>query len=165
MKATSSVVNVKYISCDWESMREYNEANDTYRCRVLFSEVSTSEGTSNKALAFLQRVTSNNLCAVVVNLDSEEYGKTEDEKTATLEGEIKGEVIPLTIVSVALDKTYYTPTGIPVDVRKIAYIGTGDFEAQAVASISRKIAKQLENDELSEEDPTKMDDTKPKRSR
>lgn len=166
MKATSKTINATYVSMDWESLKDYNEQNDCYRCRVLFSEVNTTdENVSNKALAFLQKVTSSNVYSIVVNLDSEEYGKTEEEKTKTFEDAVKGENIPLTIVSVALEKTYYTETGIPVDMRKIAYIGTDNHEEQAIASVTRRLAKQLEDEELFESDPTKKGAEEDKRKR
>ena len=171
MKATSKTISATFQQMDWESMREYNEAKDTFRCRVTFSEVSkTDEGETNKAYALLQRVTSGNLYSIVVNLDSEEFGKDEEEKTETFENAMKDEngkliPIPLTIVSVSLGKTYYTSEGLPVDMRKIAYIGTDDHEEQAIASVTRRLAKQLENEELFESDPTKekADEKKAKR--
>ena len=171
MKATSKTISATFQQMDWESMREYNEAKDTFRCRVTFSEVSkTDEGETNKAYALLQRVTSGNLYSIVVNLDSEEFGKDEEEKTETFENAMKDEngkliPIPLTIVSVSLGKTYYTSEGLPVDMRKIAYIGTDDHEEQAIASVTRRLAKQLEDEELFESDPTKekADEKKAKR--
>lgn len=161
MKATTKVIKATFVSMDWDSVREYNEEKNTFRCRVTFSEVSkTDEGETNTALAFLQEVTSGNLYSIVVNLDSEQYGKDEDEKIETFVKAMhdkKGELIPvpLSVVSVSLDKTYYTNEGLPVDMRKIAYIGTDDHEEQAIASVSRRLAKQLENEELFESDPTK----------
>lgn len=161
MKATTKVIKATFVSMDWESMREYNDANNTFRCRVTFSEVSkTDEGETNTALAFLQEVTSGNLYSIVINLDSEKYGKDEDEKSETFIKAMhdkKGELIPvpLSVVSVSLDKTYYTSEGLPVDMRKIAYIGTDDHEEQAIASVTRRLAKQLDDEELYESNPTK----------
>lgn len=161
MKATSKTISATFSQMDWESMRDFNDANNTFRCRVTFSEVSkTDEGETNTAYALLQRVTSGNLYSIVVNLDSEEFGKDEDEKSEMFENAMKDEngkliPIPLTIVSVSLDKTYYTSQGLPVDVRKIAYIGTDDHEEQAIASVTRRLAKQLEDEELYENNPTK----------
>lgn len=161
MKATSKTISATFSQMDWESMREYNDANNTFRCRVTFSEVSkTDEGETNTALMFLQGVTSGNLYSIVVNLDSEQFGKDEEEKSETFENAMRGEdgkliPIPLTIVSVSLGKTYYTSEGLPVDMRKIAYIGTDDHEEQAIASVTRRLAKQLEDEELFESDPTK----------
>ena len=170
MKATSKTISATYVAMDWESMREYNEEKSTYRCRVTFSEVSkTDEGETNIALAFLQKVTSGNLYSIVVNLDSKEYGETEEDKQTTFESFMSDEKgvktpIPLTIVSVALDKTYYTAEGLPVDMRKIAYIGTDNHEEQAIASVTRRLTKQLEDEELFEADPTKKQvEEKPRR--
>ena len=170
MKATSKTISATYVAMDWENMREYNEEKSTYRCRVTFSEVSkTDEGETNTALAFLQKVTSGNLYSIVVNLDSKEYGETEEDKQTTFESFMSDEKgvkipIPLTVVSVALDKTYYTAEGLPVDMRKIAYIGTDDHEDQAIASVTRRLTKQLEDEELFEADPTKKQaEEKPKR--
>ena len=170
MKATSKTISATYVAMDWESMREYNEEKSTYRCRVTFSEVSkTDEGETNTALAFLQKVTSGNLYSIVVNLDSKEYGETEEDKQTTFESFMSDEKgvkipIPLTVVSVALDKTYYTAEGLPVDMRKIAYIGTDDHEEQAIASVTRRLTKQLEDEELFETDPTKKQvEEKPRR--
>ena len=171
MKATSKTINATYVQMDWDSMREYNEEKNTFRCRVTFSEVSkTDEGETNTALAFLQSVTSGNMYSIVVNLDSDQFGKDEDEKSETFENAMKDEngkliPIPLTIVSVALDKTYYTESGLPVDMRKIAYIGTDDHEEQAIASVTRRLNKQIEDEELFESDPTKekADEKKAKR--
>lgn len=171
MKATSKTISATFVEMDWESMREYNDAKNTFRCRVTFSEVSkTDEGETNTALAFLQSVTSGNLYSIVVNLDSEKFGKDEDEKSETFENAMKdknGKLIPvpLTIVSVSLGKTYYTSEGLPVDMRKIAYFGTDDHEEQAIASVTRRLAKQLDDDELFENAPTKekADERKAKR--
>ena len=171
MKATSKTISATFVEMDWESMRAYNEEKNTYRCRVTFSEVSkTDEGETNKALAFLQSVTSGNLYSIVVNLDSEQFGKDEEEKSETFENAMKDEngkliPIPLTIVSVSLGKTYYTNEGLPVDMRKIAYIGTDDHEEQAIASVTRRLAKQLEDEELFESNPTKKNVDEKKTSR
>ena len=161
MKATSKVINATFVEMDWESMREYNEEKNTYRCRITFSECSeTNTGETNTALAFLQSVTSGNLYSIVVNLDSDTFGKSEEEKTETFKKAMTDEdgkviPIPLTVVTVALDKTYFTAEGLPIDVRKIAYVGTDDKEETAIASVTRRLAKQLENEELFESDPTK----------
>ena len=169
MKATSKVINATFVEMDWESMREYNEEKNTYRCRITFSECSeTNTGETNTALAFLQSVTSGNLYSIVVNLDSDTFGKSEEEKTETFKKAMTDEdgkviPIPLTVVTVALDKTYFTVDGLPIDVRKIAYVGTDDKEETAIASVTRRLAKQLENEELFESDPTKKTDEKPKR--
>lgn len=171
MKATSKTISATFVEMDWESMREYNETKDTFRCRVTFSEVSkTDEGETNTALAFLQSVTSGNLYSIVVNLDSKQFGKDEAEKTETFEKAMKDEngkliPIPLTIVSVSLGKTYYTSEGLPVDMRKIAYIGTDDHEEQAIASVTRRLAKQIDDEELFESDPTKGKDDEKKAKR
>ena len=108
--------------------------------------------------------------SIVINLDSEKYGKDEDEKSETFIKAMhdkKGELIPvpLSVVSVSLDKTYYTNEGLPVDMRKIAYIGTDDHEEQAIASVTRRLAKQLENEELFESDPKKEKTDEQKRTR
>ena len=170
MKATSKVINATFVEMDWESMREYNEDKGTYRCRITFSECSeTNTGETNTALAFLQSVTSGNLYSIVVNLDSDQFGKTEEEKTDTFKKAMTDEdgkviPIPLTVVTVVLDKTYFTAEGLPIDVRKIAYVGTDDKEETAIASVTRRLAKQLENEELFESDPTKeKTNEKPKR--
>ena len=161
MKATSKIINATFVEMDWESMKEYNEDKGTYRCRVTFSECSkTNTGETNSALAFLQSVTSGNLYSIVVNLDSEQFGKTEEEKTETFKNAMTDEdgkriPIPLTVVTVTLDRTYYTEDGLPIDVRKVAYVGTDDKEETAIASVTRRLAKQLENEELFKDDPTK----------
>lgn len=171
MKATTNVIKATFVSMDWESMQDYNEANNTFRCRVTFSEVSkTDEGETNTALAFLQEVTSGNLYSIVINLDSEKYGKDEDEKSETFIKAMhdkKGELIPvpLSIVSVSLDKTYYTSEGLPIDMRKIAYIGTDDHEEQAIASVTRRLAKQLEDEELFDSNPKEKQADGQKRTR
>lgn len=171
MKATTNVIKATFISMDWESMQDYNEANNTFRCRVTFSEVSkTDEGETNTALAFLQEVTSGNLYSIVINLDSEKYGKDEDEKSETFIKAMhdkKGESIPvpLSIVSVSLDKTYYTSEGLPIDMRKIAYIGTDDHEEQAIASVTRRLTKQLEDEELFDSNPKEKQADEQKRTR
>lgn len=161
MKATSKIINATFVEMDWESMREYNEDNNTYRCRVTFSECSeTNTGEANSALAFLQSVTSGNLYSIVVNLDSAQFGANQDEKTDTFKkamADDNGKLIPipLTVVTVTLDRTYYTEGGLPIDVRKIAYVGTDDKEDAAMVSVTRRLAKQLENGELFKDDPTK----------
>ena len=161
MKATSKIINATFVEMDWESMREYNEDKDTYRCRVTFSECSeTNTGETNPALAMLQKTTSGNLYSIVVNLDSKEFGANQDEKTDTFKNAMVDEngkliPVPLTVVTVTLDQTYYTKDGLPIDVRKIAYVGTDDKEDTAIASVTRRLAKQLENGELFKDDPTK----------
>lgn len=161
MKATSKIINATFSEMDWDSMREYNEDKGTYRCRVTFSECSeTNTGETNPALTFMLGITSGNLYSIVVNLDSKEFGETEEEKTerfvkAMTDKDGKRIPIPLTVVTVTLDQTYYTEDGLPIDVRKIAYVGTDDKEDTAIASVTRRLAKQLENEELFKDDPTK----------
>lgn len=161
MKATSKIINATFSEMDWDSMRDYNEDKGTYRCRVTFSECSeTNTGETNPALTFMLGITSGNLYSIVVNLDSKEFGETEEEKTerfvkAMTDKDGKRIPIPLTVVTVTLDKTYYTAEGLPIDVRKIAYVGTDDKEDTAIASVRRRLAKQLEDEELYESDPTK----------
>ena len=171
MKATSKTISATFVEMDWESMREYNEAKNAFRCRVTFSEVSkTDEGETNTALAFFFFFSSSKWDSLLVHLDSNQFGKDAAENCERFENAMKDEngkliPIPLTIVSVSLGKTYYTNEGLPIDMRKIAYIGTDDHEEQAIASVTRRLAKQLEDEELFESDPTKekADEKKAKR--
>ena len=97
--------------------------------------------------------------AKIAELNASNYG---DEATALIwsEAEKANNVLPLTVVNVpiscALDgvDALYTAQGIRVSVRTLAYVGTADQTATALASVRSRLQKDIANGALFKEDPT-----------
>lgn len=147
---TSRKVKGTFVSLEW--LDEYNEANGTHRARLLFAQSSETDNES-KGNIFLSRVVSNGIISIIANLDSKEFGKTEDEKEALVKEQLSGETVDLTVVTVHLKDTLYTETGIAIRKRSAAYIGGEDLDEYTADAIVRRIAKDLESGALLEKDP------------
>ena len=168
LEITSKVVTARLEQVDIESMAETNAAVEgRKRVRLVFSALSESADiTENSFLSFCAKHTSNALYSVILNLDNVKNAKgvllSDDEATALIwsEAEKANNVLPLTVVNVpiscALDgiDALYTAQGIRVSVRTLAYVGTADQTATALASVRSRLQKDIANGVLFKEDPT-----------
>ena len=168
LEVTSKVINARLEQVDCESMAEFNAAVEgRKRVRLVFSALSESADiTENSFLSFCAKHTSNALYSVILNLDNVKNAKgvllSDDEATALIwsEAEKANNVLPLTIVNVpiscALDgvDALYTAQGIRVSVRTLAYVGTADQTATALASVRSRLQKDIANGVLFKEDPS-----------
>ena len=168
MEVTSKVINARLEQVDCECMAEINAAVEgRKRVRLVFSALSESTDiTENSFLSFCAKHTSNALYSVILNLDNVKNAKgvllSDDEATALIwsEAEKANNVLPLTIVNVpiscALDgvDALYTAQGIRVSVRTLAYVGTADQTATALASVRSRLQKDIANGVLFKNDPS-----------
>ena len=168
LQVTSKVINARLEQVDTKSMEETNAAVEgRKRIRLVFSAISENlDVTENSFLSFCARHTSNALYSVILNLDNVKNAKgvllSDDEATALIwsEAEKANNVLPLTVVNVpvscALDgiDALYTAQGIRVSVRTLAYVGTADQTATALASARSRLQKDLANGVLFKDDPT-----------
>ena len=168
MEVTSKVINARLEQVDCECMSEINAAVEgRKRVRLVFSALSESADiTENSFLSFCAKHTSNALYSVILNLDNVKNAKgvllSDDEATALIwsEAEKANNVLPLTIVNVpvscALDgvDALYTAQGIRVSVRTLAYVGTADQTATALASVRSRLQKDIANGVLFKDDPS-----------
>ena len=168
LQVTSKVINARLEQVDTKSMEETNAAVEgRKRIRLVFSAISENQDvTENSFLSFCARHTSNALYSVILNLDNVKNAKgvllSDDEATALIwsEAEKANNVLPLTVVNVpvscALDgiDALYTAQGIRVSVRTLAYVGTADQTATALASARSRLQKDLANGVLFKDDPT-----------
>ena len=168
LEVTSKVINARLEQVDCESMAEFNAAVEgRKRVRLVFSALSESADiTENSFLSFCAKHTSNALYSVILNLDNVKNAKgvllSDDEATALIwsEAEKANNVLPLTIVNVpiscALDgiDALYTAQGVRVSVRTLAYVGTADQTATALASVVSRLQRDIANGVLFKDDPT-----------
>ena len=169
LEVTSKVINARLEQVDCECMAEINAAVEgRKRVRLVFSALSESanDATENSFLSFCAKHTSNALYSVILNLDNVKNAKgvllSDDEATALIwsEAEKANNVLPLTIVNVpiscALDgvDALYTAQGIRVSVRTLAYVGTADQTATALASVRSRLQKDIANGVLFKDDPS-----------
>lgn len=168
LEATSKVINARLEQVDCESMAEFNAAVEgRKRVRLVFSALSESADiTENSFLSFCAKHTSNALYSVILNLDNVKNAKgvllSDDEATALIwsEAEKANNVLPLTIVNVPIScalegvEALYTAQGIRVSVRTLAYVGTADQTATALASVAARLQKDIANGVLFKDDPT-----------
>ena len=168
MNVTSKVINARLEQADCECMAEINAAVEgRKRVRLVFSALSESADIAeNRFLSFCAKHTSNALYSVILNLDNVKNAKgvllSDDEATALIwsEAEKANNVLPLTIVNVpiscALDgvDALYTAQGIRVSVRTLAYVGTADQTATALASVRSRLQKDIANGVLFKDDPS-----------
>ena len=168
LQVTSKVINARLEQVDCECMAEVNAAVEgRKRIRLVFSALSESaDATENSFLSFCAKHTSNALYSVILNLDNMKNAKgvllSDDEATALIwsEAEKANNVLPLTVVNVpvscALDgvDALYTAQGIRVSVRTLAYVGTADQTATALASVAARLQRDLANGILFKDDPT-----------
>ena len=168
LEITSKVINARLEQVDCECMAEINAAVEgRKRVRLVFSALSESADiTENSCLSFCAKHTSNALYSVILNLDNVKNAKgvllSDDEATALIwsEAEKANNVLPLTVVNVpvscALDgvDALYTAQGIRVSVRTLAYVGTADQTATALASVRSRLQKDIANGVLFKDDPS-----------
>lgn len=149
-EVASKRVKGTFVRLEW--LDDYNEANDTHRARLLFAQASESDNQS-KGNIIMSRLVSNGIISVIANLDSDEFGNTDDEKEAFVVENLKGEKVDLTVVTVSFDEPLYTDDGIMVRKRSAAYVGCEDLDAYTAEAIVRRVEKDIENGILSERDP------------
>ena len=174
LQVTSKVVTARLEQVDVASMAEFNAAAEgRKRVRLVFSALSENDNnTSNPFLSFCAKHTSNALYSVILNFDGVKNAKglllSDDEVSAIIwaEAEKAGNVLPLTVVNVpvscALDgvDALYTAQGIRVSVRTLAYVGTADQTATALASVTARLQRDIANGVLFKDDPTATATTK-----
>ena len=168
LQVTSKVITAQLEQVDTESMVEFNDAVEgRKRVRLVFSALSENEDATNNAFqSWCASHTSNALYSVILNLDNMKNTKgillSDDEVKALVWEQAKqaNNVLQLTVVSVpvgcALEgvQSLYTANGIRVSVRTLAYIGTADQTANALASVAARLEKDVANGVLFKEDPT-----------
>ena len=168
LEITSKVINARLEQVDCECMAEINAAVEgRKRVRLVFSALSeNSDVTENSFLSFCAKHTSNALYSVILNLDNMKNEKgvllSDDEATALIwsEAEKANNVLPLTVVNVPVScalegvDALYTVQGIRVSVRTLAYVGTADQTATALASVRSRLQKDVANGVLFKDNPT-----------
>lgn len=168
LKVTSKVITAQLEQVDTESMADFNAAVEgRKRVRLVFSALSENDDATNNAFqSWCASHTTNALYSVILNLDNMKNIRgillSDDEVKALVWEQAKKahNVLQLTIVNVpvgcALEgvQTLYTANGIRVSVRTLAYIGTADQTATALASVAARLEKDVANGVLFKEDPT-----------
>lgn len=169
LQVSSKVINARLEQVDTESMAEFNSAAEgRKRVRLVFSALSedTNNTSDNSFLSFCAKHTSNALYSVILNFDGMKNTKglllSDDEITALIwsEAQKANNVLPLTVVTVPVScaledvDTLYTQQGIRVSVRTLAYVGTADQTATALASVASRLQRDLANGILFKDDPT-----------
>lgn len=166
---TSKVITAKLEQVDTTSMAEFNAAMEgRKRVRLVFSALSedTNNMNDNSFLSFCAQHTSNSLYSVILNLDGIKNTKglpLSDDEVVTMvwaEAEKAKNMLPLTVVNVPVScalegvDALYTAQGIRVSVRTLAYVGTADQTATALASVASRLQRDLANGILFKDDPT-----------
>ena len=168
LEVTSKVVTARLEQVDTESMAEFNAAVEgRKRVRLVFSAIAeNNETTDNTFQSWCASHTSNALYSVILNLDNMKNAKgvllSDDEATALIwaQAEKAGNVLQLMVVSVPVScamegvQSLYTANGIRVSVRTLAYIGTADQTANALASVAARLERDVANGVLFKDDPT-----------
>ena len=166
---TSKVITAKLEQVDTTSMAEFNAAVEgRKRVRLVFSALSENTNTANDNtfLSFCAQHTSNSLYSVILNFDGMKNQKglplSDDEVAAMVwaEAEKAHNVLPLTVVNVPVScaledvDALYTQQGIRVSVRTLAYVGSADQTATALASVTSRLQRDIANGVLFKDDPT-----------
>ena len=168
LEVTSKVITAQLEQVDTESMADFNAAVEgRKRVRLVFSALSENEDTTNNPFqSWCASHTSNALYSVILNLDGMKNTKgvflSDDEVKALVWEQAKqaNNVLQLTVVSVPVScalegvQNLYTANGIRVSVRTLAYIGTADQTATALASVAARLEKDVANGILFKDDPT-----------
>ena len=169
LQVSSKVINARLEQVDCASMAEFNSAAEgRKRVRLVFSALSENDNNTseNSFLSFCASHTSNALYSVILNFDGVKNTKglplSDDEVTAMVwaEAQKANNVLPLTVVNVpvscALDDVdaLYTQQGIRVSVRTLAYVGSADQTATALASVASRLQRDIANGVLFKDDPT-----------
>ena len=169
LQVSSKVITAKLEQVDTTSMAEFNAAVEgRKRVRLVFSALSedTNTASDNTFLSFCASHSSNALYSVILNFDGMKNQRglplSDDEVAAMIwsEAEKSHNVLPLTVVNVpvscALDgvDALYTQQGIRVSVRTLAYVGSADQTATALASVTSRLQRDIANGILFKDDPT-----------
>ena len=160
VKVTSKVINVKFLSLDFECMKAYNDEGHNRVQMKVTPVADTSNNTNNPLLAFVNTYTSNNVYSIVLNFDGVKGATgediTQDEITAAVMAAVKKSngIMPATLVTVPVACVLDVPTvylaenGMAISVRTLCFAGIGDYEQIAVAQVRNRLTRQLNKGEL-----------------
>lgn len=171
VKVTSKVINVKFLSLDFECMSSYNSDGHN-RVQMRVTPVTDVSDISNPLAAFVSAHTSNNVYSIVLNFDGVKGATgediTQDEITAAVMAAVKKSngVMPATLVTVPVACVLDVPTvylaenGMAISVRTLCFAGIGDYEQVAIAQVRNRLTRQLNKGELVRELATHASDSK-----
>ena len=159
VKVTSKVINVKFLSLDFECMKAYNDEGHN-RVQMRVTPVADTSDISNPLAAFVATYTSNNVYSIVLNFDGVKGATgediTHDEITAAVMAAVKKSngIMPATLVTVPVACVLDVPTvylaenGMAISVRTLCFAGVGDYEQIAVAQVRNRLTRQLKKGDL-----------------
>lgn len=169
VKVTSKVINVKFLSLDFDCMQSYNDEGHN-RVQMRVTPVADTSDINNPLAAFVTAHTSNNVYSIVLNFDGVKGATgediTQDEITAAVMAAVKKSkgIMPATLVTVPIacvldvPTVYVAETGMAISVRTLCFAGIGDYEQVAVAQVRNRLTKQLNHGDMVRELATKADD-------
>ena len=159
VKVTSKVIDVKFLSLDFECMKAYNEDGHN-RVQMRVTPVADTSDINNPLAAFVASYTSNSVYSIVLNFDGVKGATgediTQDEITAAVMAAVKKSngIMPATLVTVPVACVLDVPTvylaenGMAISVRTLCFAGVGDYEQIAVAQVRNRLTRQLNKGEL-----------------
>ena len=172
VKVTSKVINVKFLSLDFDCMKAYNDEGHN-RVQMRVTPVADTSNKDNNALAALVATyTSNSVYSIVLNFDGVKGATgediTQDEITAAVMAAVKKSngIMPATLVTVPVACVLDVPTvylaenGMAISVRTLCFAGIGDYEQIAVAQVRNRLTRQLNRNELVRELAAPSNDAK-----
>ena len=171
VKVTSKVINVKFLSLDFDCMEAYNNEGHN-RVQMKVTPVAETSTTNNPLLAFVNTYTSNNVYSIVLNFDGVKGATgediTQDEITAAVMAAVKKSngIMPATLVTVPVACVLDVPTvylaenGMAISVRTLCFAGVGDYEQIAVAQVRNRLTRQLAKGDLVRELAAPSNDAK-----
>lgn len=171
VKVTSKVINVKFLSLDFDCMKSYNDEGHN-RVQMRVTPVADTSDINNPLAAFVAAHTSNNVYSIVLNFDGVKGATgedvTQDEITAAVMAAVKKSngVMPATLVTVPVacildvPTVYVAETGMAISVRTLCFAGIGDYEQIAVAQVRNRLTRQLNHGDMVREIATPASDGK-----
>ena len=158
VKVTSKVVNVKFLSLDFECMKSYNDEGHN-RVQMRVTPVADVTDIDNPLNAFVASYTSNNVYSIVLNFDGVKGASgdiSQEEITAAVMAAVKkaNGIMQATLVTIPISCVLDVPTvylaenGMAISVRTLCFAGVGDYEQIAVAQVRNRLARQLNKGEL-----------------
>lgn len=171
VKVTSKVINVKFLSLDFDCMKAYNDDGHN-RVQMRVTPVADTSDINNPLAAFVATYTSNNVYSIVLNFDGVKGATggdiTRDEITAAVMAAVKKSngIMPATLVTVPvacvldIPTVYLAENGMAISVRTLCFAGVGDYEQIAVAQVRNRLTRQLDKGELVRELAAPANDAK-----
>ena len=171
VKVTSKVINVKFLSLDFDCMKAYNDDGHN-RVQMKVTPVADTSKANNALEAFVASYTSNNVYSIVLNFDGVKGATgediTQDEITAAVMAAVKKSngIMSATLVTVPVACVLDVPTvylvenGMAISVRTLCFAGIGDYEQIAVAQVRNRLTRQLNKGELVRELAVSTNDAK-----